>query len=89
MLVEAGHRGSACTSAEEGLEIATSEHPGILMPDIYLPGKSGISFTLELRSCNELRNTIIVSISYDDSESTTVAPLKTSADGYLVKLICP
>lgn len=51
------------TSAEDGLEIARSEHPDIIIMDINLPGMSGLDAMFFLQSHSETQNIPVIALS--------------------------
>jgi two-component system, NarL family, response regulator NreC len=74
--------GEAATG-DEGLRIAASEKPDVVITDIGLPGRSGLSIIPELRSGNP--NTRILVLTAHCTDEYVRAALEAGADGYVLK----
>lgn len=54
---------NTATEAEQGLKVARSQHPDLIITDIALPGKSGLHFIGAVRADPQLKSTPIIVIS--------------------------
>ena len=70
-------------SGEEGLKIAAAEKPDLIMTDIGLPGRSGLSIIPELRALNAGARILVLTAHCTDEYVR--AALDAGADGYLLK----
>ncbi len=87
---ECGHAGFVCTIAsdgEEGLKLALDEKPDLIILDLLLPKKDGLTMLKELRSDAwgvEARVLILTNLSADNSDRVKAA-VETYPEYYLVK----
>jgi class 3 adenylate cyclase len=72
-------------NGQSGLELALNWKPDIILLDVYLPGKNGIDILEEIRDTKGFDYTIIVLMSADTSEDTTVLGLFKQADEFVYK----
>ncbi len=76
-------------SAEEGLEIALSFGPDLIISDVAMPGMDGLEFCRRVRALNPLKDVIFMLVSGIDVEPRdVVSGLDAGADEYLVKPFC-
>jgi two-component system KDP operon response regulator KdpE len=75
-------RVSAATRGEEGLTLAATAQPDLIILDMSLPDMDGIQICQQLR---EWTSTPIIILSVRDSEKDKVAALDAGADDYLTK----
>ncbi|MDT8403984.1 response regulator [Sulfuriflexus sp.] len=74
-------------SGEEGIELATSLQPDIILLDIKMPGMNGLETLSRLR---ELENTIpVLMLSMSRDEEDLARALRDGARGYLLKDMNP
>jgi len=73
-----------CQDPEEGLEVARSEKPDLLLLDMMMPEKSGLDVMMEIRSDPETRHIPILFLSAVGDEAVVVRALK-GADDYVIK----
>jgi two-component system nitrogen regulation response regulator GlnG len=83
MLTEDGHQVITTSSAEEGLQLAASELPSMVLLDIRLPHEDGISALPKFIQATK-QAPVIVMTAFGDLE-TAVAALKQGAVDYLTK----
>jgi len=69
-------------SGEEGLDIAASKAPDLIVLDIAMPGKNGLEVCKELRQWTK---TPIIILSVRDNEEEKIRALDLGADDYLTK----
>lgn len=80
-----GYEAREAESGEDGLKEALEWIPDIILLDVYLPGKNGIDILDDLRSDPRLEMTVIVMMSADTSEDTTILGLIKQADDFIYK----
>jgi two-component system cell cycle response regulator DivK len=82
-----GFEVAEATNAEEGLELAQSRQPALILMDIQLPGMDGITALKHLRNDDQTRNIPVIALTAsamsDDRELITAAGF----DGYETKPI--
>lgn len=71
------------TSGEEGLRIAATKKPDLIMTDIGLPGRSGLSIIPDLRLSNPDAKILVLTAHCTDEYVR--AALDAGADGYILK----
>ena len=79
-----GARVITALSAEEGLELADREHPGVILLDYNLPGINGLGFMqrfVQLGCCD----IPIVMLTGEGNEAVAVEAMRAGANDYLVK----
>ncbi len=72
-------------TGDDGLTAAFEWVPDIILLDVYLPGKNGIDILDEIRSDKRLEDSVIVMMSADTSEDTTILGLMKQADDFIYK----
>ncbi len=82
ILTEKGFRVSAASRGEEGLTLAATTAPDLIILDLGLPDMDGTEVCARLR---EWTQTPIIILSVRDSERDKVAALDMGADDYLTK----
>ena len=82
-----GSRVVEAKDGDEAVEIAQQEHPRLIVMDIGLPQRSGISATYRIRSHPELQAVPIVVITAYDSAELRDDALKAGCNDYLIKPI--
>jgi two-component system KDP operon response regulator KdpE len=81
-LSERGYRVTVAGTGEEGLDIAASDPPSVVLLDLGLPDLDGLHVCRELRSWSDVP-ILILSARYDEMEK--VRALDLGADDYLTK----
>jgi len=80
-----GYRVLSVMEVEEGLSLAKSEKPDLIILDILLPKESGISFLERRKKVEELLGVPVIILSnFDDNEIKEKA-FALGADDYLIK----
>lgn len=82
ILTEKGFRVSTASRGEEGLALAASTEPDIVILDLGLPDMDGVEVCTRLREWTQIP---IIILSVRDSERDKVAALDKGADDYLTK----
>lgn len=77
-----GYRFVEATNGQEGLSLAISQHPDVIILDLGLPDVDGLDVTERLR---EWTQTPIIILSARGQEADKVAALDAGADDYLTK----
>src|SRR5438132_7814401 len=77
----------SCASAEEACEQLPEVAPEVVLMDIHLPGRSGISCVAGLRAL--LPRTQIIMLTIEEDSERVFESLKAGATGYLVKHVSP
>lgn len=83
MLEGANHRVIAASSAEEGLQVAARERPDLVMLDVRLPKRDGISALPDFLDATG-HVPVIIMTAFGDLE-TAVNAVKNGASDYLIK----
>jgi two-component system, cell cycle response regulator DivK len=85
MLELGGYQVLQAASADEGIELARTEHPAMILMDLRLPGKDGLTAIRELKAdpatCG-IRIVAVTSYRAEDSEHSIRA---SGADGFIFK----
>ncbi|RJP50531.1 MAG: response regulator [Anaerolineaceae bacterium] len=82
ILTEKGFRVSTASRGEDGLTLAASSEPDIVILDLGLPDMDGVEVCMRLREWTQIP---IIILSVRDSERDKVAALDKGADDYLTK----
>ena len=69
----------------EGLHLAETENPDLVMLDIMLPGEDGLTILQNLRSREETADVPIIMVTAKSTEIDTVKGLDQGADDYITK----
>jgi len=80
-----GYEVDFATDGQSGFEKALAEKPDIILLDVYLPLKNGIEVLEEIREAPGMEYAIVVMMSADTSEDTTVLGLLKKADEFVYK----
>lgn len=84
-LEQRGFRIIEATNGEQGVEIATREHPDIILMDIGLPQMNGIEATRRIRSDHSMHNVLIVALTAHHETEYRAQALAAGCDAYLTK----
>jgi two-component system phosphate regulon response regulator PhoB len=88
-LAREGYGVEAVVSAEEGLTLASSWDPHLILLDLMLPGMDGLEACRKLKN-NKTTDTIpIIMVTAKGEEADIVAGLELGADDYIVKPFSP
>lgn len=80
-----GFRVVTAGDGEEGLKLARTLRPDLVILDVMLPEKSGLEFCKALRADRELREIPVIMLSARGAEMDRVLGLETGADDYVTK----
>ena len=82
---QAGFKVAMASSAEEGLEAALKEKPGLILLDILLPRENGIGFLEKLRKNPKTASIKVVAFSNYDDPLTKKKAYEFGVREYLIK----
>ncbi len=83
-LTENGYQTLLAYDGEEGLHMALSEKPDLILLDVMLPKKNGIDVCRELRNSHH-QNTPIIMLTAKSEEIDKILGLEFGADDYITK----
>lgn len=87
ILETAGHEVLQAVNAQEGLEIARSQSPAMILMDIQLPGMNGLTATRLLKQDVETRHIKIVALTAFAMKGDEEKIRAAGCDGYIAKPI--
>ncbi len=85
LLENAGHKVIAATNGYDGMSMARSEMPDLILMDIVMPGINGFQATRQLTSDFATRNIPVIVVSGKDQDADKVWAMRQGARGYLIK----
>ena len=85
VLQSQGYEVAESTTAEEGLEIARSRHPALILMDIHLPGMDGITALREIKADPKLRDIPVIAVTASAMPMERREILAAGFDGYQPK----
>ncbi|HTK66778.1 MAG TPA: response regulator transcription factor [Pseudonocardia sp.] len=89
-LSRAGYRVTACGDGDEGLRLARERRPDLVVLDLMLPGRSGLSVCSELRLPGAVGSQVpIIMLTALGEEEDRVTGLEIGADDYVTKPFSP
>ncbi|MDP2932241.1 MAG: response regulator [Chloroflexota bacterium] len=86
-LEDAGYQVATAETGEEALEMVAKQEFGVVVLDVRLPGKTGITILKELKTVKPGLKSIVIT-AYPSTE-LAVEALKLGAVDYLVKPVAP
>ena len=86
-LLDAGYKVATAESGEEALDMVKKQDYGIVVLDVRLPGKTGISVLKDLKAVKPAIRSIIIT-AYPSTELAAEA-MKLGAVDYMIKPIAP
>ena len=89
LLEKFGHTTSAAMDGEQGLEMASAQHPDLILCDIHLPGMDGYAVARQLRNNTELSFIPIVAVSALAMTGDREKGLEAGFNDYIAKPIDP
>jgi DNA-binding response OmpR family regulator len=89
-LTRAGYRMTACGDGDDALRLARAHLPDLIVLDLMLPGRSGLSVCSELRLPGAVASQVpIIMLTALGEEEDRVAGLEIGADDYVTKPFSP
>jgi len=80
-----GYRIITAVDGEEALDVATREHPSLIVLDIILPKKNGFQVCRQLKTTPETEDIKIILLSSKAQDTDRYWGLKQGADEYMTK----
>ncbi len=88
-LTREGYRVTIAATGENGLNLARSHLPDLVILDLMLPGTSGMDVCRNLKSDAQTNRIPIIMLTARDAEVDIVAGLESGADDYITKPFSP
>ena len=88
-LVKEGFEVVTANNGEEGIQVAESEQPNLIILDIMMPKMDGVEVCRHLRSKPEFDNTVIAFLTAREEDYSQIAALDVGGDDYITKPIRP
>jgi two-component system cell cycle response regulator DivK len=82
-----GYQTAEAITAEDGLVLARSQHPALVLLDIQLPGMDGFAALRELRADPITKSTPVIAVTASAMERDREKILEAGFDGYMTKPI--
>lgn len=89
LLTASGHEALMATGGVEGIELALSERPDLVLLDLHMPGIDGYETARRLREHPQLEAVPIVAVTALAMVGDREAVLARGFDGYIAKPITP
>jgi two-component system cell cycle response regulator DivK len=89
LLTTAGFTLIEAIDGEEGVKLAASEHPDLILMDIQLPGLDGYEATRRIRALAELKSTPIIAVTSYALSGDEAKCRAAGCDGYVAKPFSP
>ena len=77
------------TNGADGIQLAKKIKPHLIVLDLMMPVKDGITTCRELRAMDEFKNTLITFLTARDEDYSQIAGFESGADDYITKPIKP
>jgi two-component system, OmpR family, alkaline phosphatase synthesis response regulator PhoP len=88
-LLREGYRVSCATSGEDGLQLARTEPPELILLDLMLPGMDGLEVCRALKKGPDTAKIPVIMLTAKGEEADVVAGLELGADDYIPKPFSP
>ncbi|TNF93453.1 MAG: response regulator [Gammaproteobacteria bacterium] len=85
MLISKGHTVVTASNGEEGIAMAKSEQPDLILMDIVMPGMNGFKATRTISKDPETSSIPIIMLSSKDQTTDMEWAKRQGAKGYVVK----
>ena len=82
-----GYETAEATTAEDGLALARSQRPVLILMDIQLPGMDGFAALRQLRADPIMKATLVIAVTASAMERDRQKILEAGFDGYISKPI--
>ena len=88
-LKKEGYNIITASNGNDGLKLANKHMPDLIILDVMMPGKDGITVCKEIRENNELDKCLITFLTARSEEYSELAGFDAGADDYIFKPIKP
>jgi twitching motility two-component system response regulator PilH len=85
MLTKNGHSVVVATSGEDGVDMAKSEMPDLILMDVVMPGMNGFQATRQISKNPETSSIPVIMVTTKDQETDKVWAMRQGAKDYIVK----
>ncbi len=85
MLTKNGHEVVVATSGEQGVEMAKTESPDLILMDVVMPGMNGFQATRQISKNTETSSIPVIMVTTKDQETDKVWAMRQGAKDYIVK----
>ncbi len=89
LLVSAGFEPIEACSGEEGVALAESHHPGLILMDLQLPGMDGYEATRRIKAHPMLHHVPVIAVTAYALCGDDVKALEAGCDAYVTKPFSP
>ena len=89
LLAEHGHQVLTAATGSEGLEIARTEQPDVILMDVVLPGINGFQATRQITRAPQTKHIPVIIVSSKTQPADIVWGERQGAKGYLTKPVAP
>ena len=84
-LIRQGYTVFTAPNGDEGIRLALSEIPHLVLLDMMMPGKTGIEVCKEIRTHRRLDHTIVAFLSARNEDYSLINGFEAGADDYIAK----
>jgi len=85
MLTKNGHEVVVASSGEQGVEMAKTEGPDLILMDVVMPGMNGFQATRQISKNTETSSIPVIMVTTKDQETDKVWAMRQGAKDYIVK----
>ena len=85
MLTKNGHEVVVATSGEQGVDMAKTEGPDLILMDVVMPGMNGFQATRQISKNAETASIPVIMVTTKDQETDKVWAMRQGAKDYIVK----
>ncbi|RKZ57787.1 MAG: response regulator [Gammaproteobacteria bacterium] len=85
MLTKNGHEVITASSGEDGVEMAKTEKPDLILMDVVMPGMNGFQATRQISKSDETSSIPVIMVTTKDQETDKVWAMRQGAKDYIVK----
>ncbi len=89
LLTSVGFTPLEAATGEEGVSLAESEHPDLILMDIQLPGLDGYEATRRIKAIPALQHTPVIAVTSYALSGDDVKARDAGCDGYITKPFSP
>lgn len=89
LLAREGYRVVSAKSGEQGLQLALSERPHLIILDVIMPGIKGRELCAKIKAYDVLKNIPVIFLTSKDSPDDLKAELEAGALSHLTKPVDP